>query len=160
MRHGEVNIKYWTPEHFQRLLDEHHVTALECYFLEPDFHYSENIVHPPEPWKFELDKAKLYESLIEKADRDWVKAERWLSASHKTPENIRKAKKAIWHAFRILSFGSQIVDSRKIYYDEANWAHQSIMNDPAEDWEHYETKWRTDYNTFKKGLRAATIGTE
>lgn len=158
MKRGLLNIKYWSPDHFQHLLDEHHITALECYFLPIDRGYSDTIVLPDKPWKFKLGKAKLYESLIEKADRDWAKAEKWLRAVDKTPENVLKAKKAIWHSFRILSFGCQIATLKTIFgYDEASWTYHLIMKASAEDWEYHETFWKPKYIDFKESFRKVTL---
>ena len=53
---GKVNIKLMAPEHFQRLLSEHRMTALECYFL-PLRHI---IKAHKRPWRVKQAHQKAY----------------------------------------------------------------------------------------------------
>lgn len=142
MKRGECNAKFFTPEHFQKLLDEHHIVALECFFLEKEKAYLTKDLK----WNFELQKLNLYCSIAGKTHHDWVRAKkRFLNG------DIERAKKSIFHAIRIVSFGIQISKfGRIVAYNEVNDCYKQIIEDADPNWDHYEKKWKTYYETLMK----------
>lgn len=156
MSNGLVNIRYYTPEQFQALLKSHHISALECHFLPRDRWYSETIIEPDEPWKFELHLPTLRRSLSEKASHSWVKAKKKFVSPYDRKNELLRGKKSLFHSFRIISYGIQIATLRTIFgYDEVNWIFREIMEDPSEDWAHYEEVWKPRHNEMMSAFRKA-----
>jgi len=150
MNKGLINIRYLTPNHFQRLLDEHHIMALECYHLPSD----KVLIQPDVPWKFKLDKARLRHSLSEKSSHSWVKAKKKFVSPYDREKELERGKKSLWHSIRIISFGIQIATSRSIFrYSEVNHLFKEIMDDLSEDWQHYEEKWKPVRNSMLTNFR-------
>lgn len=147
---GSVNIRYYTPEQFQALLDNHHIMALECYFLRPE----QVIVAPEHPWPFKLDKAKLRHSLSEKSSHSWVKAKKKFLSPYDRENELIRGKKSLWHSIRIVSYGIQIATLRTIFgYNEVNHIFNDIMDDQSQDWDHYEEKWKPVRNAMLTKFR-------
>lgn len=150
MTRGNYNIKLMTPEHFQHLLDEHHIVALECYFLPT--HMIE--INPPFTWNFKLSKSKLRHSFMEKVSKDWVKAKKKFTSPYDVENELYRGKKALFHSFRILSYGIQIAKFGKIiHYDEMNSYYDEIMTNPSTNWEDYEKEWKEYYNRLCSEFR-------
>lgn len=152
MIQGIVNVTCMTPSHFQKMLDQHHVSALECLFLAEKF-----VVKAPElPWDFNLDLVKLRHSFSEKSSQSFVKAKKkFISPYDWAKEERERGKKSLFHSFRILTFGIQIAANKKITdYSAANHIFEEIMTNPANDWEDYRQRWKPEFNKlateFKK----------
>lgn len=136
---GKINVKLMSPEHFQSLLDEHRMTALECYFL-PDRHI---LKAPERPWHFSLDKRKLHDAVLARVNENWTRAEMRLRRSLEDRSEAERGKKCIYHSLRLLMFGMQIAELSTISnYGAANHIFEHVMTDPSIDWEHYEKEWR------------------
>lgn len=152
---GSVNIKLMGKEHFQKLLDNHNVTALECYFLETSLLCKDKvIIPPPEPWRFELDKSKLRSSFSEKASHSWVKAKKKFVSPYDRENELLRGKKSLFHCLRILGYGLQIAHCGQItLYDEYNHIFHKIMDNPSENWEDYEREWKPVYNEMASAFR-------
>lgn len=150
MDNGQVNIRYYTPEQFQGLLNSHHITALECYYLP----YDKIIIHPPKDWEFKLHLPTLRRSISEKVSHSWVKAKKKFQSPYDRENELLRGKKSLFHSFRIASYGCQIAGLRTIFgYDEVNWIFRDIMEDPSTDWEHYESKWKESHNRLMTEFR-------
>lgn len=151
MIRGNCNIKLMTPEHFQGMLNEHHVVALECLFL-PE-HLIE--IKPQKQWKFELSLPALRHSFMEKVSKDWVKAKKkFISPYDNATDELYRGKKSLFHSFRILSYGIQIAKHKKIVrYDEMNEIYEAIMTNPSNDWLDYEKEWKEKYNFYSSEFR-------
>ena len=150
MIRGNVNIKLMTPEHFQNLLDEHHITAIECYFL-PE-HLIE--IKPEKSWRFNLSLSKLRHSFMEKVSKDWVRAKKKFISPYDVQDELYRGKKSLFHSFRILSYGIQIAKFGKIiHYDEMNNVYESILTNPSTNWEDYEKEWKEYYNKLSIEFR-------
>lgn len=151
MDRGVLNIKLMEPEHFQKLLDEHNVSALECIFL------SDNLIltNPPKPWNFELSLSKLRHSFSEKSSQSFVKAKKKFVAPYDwAAEEIKRGKKSLFHSLRILDFGIQIASFRKIVcYDTCNDLFEEIMENPSLNWDDYQERWKPEYNRMCSEFR-------
>ena len=144
MIQGDKNYKCMSPAHFQKLLDEHNISALECLFLPEEL----VIVHPKVPWTFKLDKLKLRRSISAKANHSWVKAKKKLIFPYDwATDETRRGQKSLFHSFRILNYGIQIAKDGKITnYAAANDIFEEIMTDPNISWDNYEAKWKKRHN--------------
>lgn len=151
MIRGQINLKIMTPEHFQSMLDEHHVTVLECLYLPA----SMIEIKPAKPWLFKLSKEKLRHSFMEKVSKDWVKAKKkFVSPYEHAEDEMYRGKKSLYHSFRILSYGIQIAKFGKIVaYDEMNSVYNKIMSNPSTVWTDYEDEWKAYYNSLCSEFR-------
>lgn len=133
---------------FQKLLDDHEISALECYFLPEEFRLKDNAI-----FSFTLDKAKLRHSLSKKSSNSWVKAKKKFEVE--ADRDIYVGKKSLFHSFRILDFGIQIATTGKISdYGSQNSLYKEIMRNTSEIWEDYQFLYKEKYNQlstlFKK----------
>jgi len=69
-----ININFYTPEEHQQRIDDHEISALECYFLDPKF-----VLMEKKKFTFNLDLVKLRHSLSAKSSNSWVKAKKKLT---------------------------------------------------------------------------------
>lgn len=147
---GNNNIKVMGRKHFQKLLDEHNITALECYFLPNEF-----VVYAPiSPWNFKLDLAKLRKSISEKSNHSWVKAKKKFKSPYNVPGEILRGKKSLFHSLRIVGFGIQIATRGLISnYSESNWIFEDIMSSKETIWQPYEKKWKPIHNHLMSEFR-------
>lgn len=156
-RNGEVNkgsdcsVTMMTPDHFQNLLHEHNVLALECYFVSNEFIKSEIYRH----WDFELDLSKLRHSIAEKSSQSFVKAKKKFISPYEWADDEReRGKKSLFHSLRILTFGIQIATDGKITdYSGANHIFEEVMTNPSKDWEDYQQRWKPEFNRLNTEFR-------
>jgi len=133
-----ININFYTVAEHQQRLDDHEISALECYFLpemEDDF-------------KFTLDLSKLRHSLSAKSSNSWVKCKKKLTIPQDFDLNI--GRKSMFHSFRIIEFGIQIaLHGEIVNYASCNDLYKEIMG-------YYE--WTDLFDVFK--LRYNALLTE
>lgn len=130
-----ININFFTDEGHQQRLDEHEISALECQFLSSEF-----ILKETKKYKFNLDISKLRHSLSRKSSNSWVKCKKKLTVEKDYDLDI--GRKSMFHAFRIINYGIQIVTfGRIVRYDDMNDLYHNIMS-------HYN--WDELFDTFKK----------
>jgi hypothetical protein len=68
----------------------------------------------------------------------------------------RIGKKSLWHALRILDFGTQILQHGKIInFQSMNHLYDEIVNNPCDDWEFYKHKYQPIYNALRSAFRQA-----
>lgn len=136
-----INITFYTPEEHQQRLNDHEISALECYFLKSDFYKRQTILLDDQyPFKFNLDLSKLRHSLVEKSSNSWVKAKKKLTVQKDYDLNL--GRKSLFHAIRIIDYGIQIaLVGRIMSYENCNEIYRQIM-------EIYN--WPTLFATFKK----------
>lgn len=138
-----ININFYTPEEHQRRLNEHEISALECYFL-PQHMVLFDSVHPLNRhnpgYNFELNLSVLRKSISAKSSNSWVKAKKKLTV--KKDYDLNLGRKSLFHAIRIIEFGIQIAEYGKIVdYGSSNLLFHEINNS-------YD--WAELYNRFKK----------
>ena len=98
---GVYDIHIYSPEEFQLKLDSHKFDVITAYFAP---------IIEKKKMVFTLDKSKLKNSVIQKADQSYIKARK-----HTLRKEYTEAKKSLYHSFRILNFGLQIAVTKKIY---------------------------------------------
>lgn len=148
---GYVNIKLMSKDHFQKLLNDHNISALECYFLTDRY-----VVKAPDfSWDFSLDLQKLRHSISQKSNHSWVKAKKKLLEPYDWAVDERKrGKKSLFHSFRILMFGIQIAKEGGIYdYSQANHIFEDIVTEPNDSWDTYYDKWKVKHNELFSKFR-------
>lgn len=102
-QNDQLNVHYHTPEHWQQMVDEHKIFALESIFQYDESHqYRKN---------FKLDLTKLRKEISEKSNHSWVKAKKKLLVEH----DYKIGLKSFFHSFRIIMFGTQIAIDGHIY---------------------------------------------
>jgi len=146
---GDAEITIYSEIQFQKMIDEHEISALECLFVQEEF-----IIKAAKHFDFALDLKKLRESLSHKSSNSWVKANKKFSVEKDF--NPYTARKSLFHSFRILYFGIQIATYGKIInYQEANSLLYEILNNRSEKWEDYKVKYQSSYNIMRSKFREA-----
>jgi len=127
-----ININFYTPEEHQNRLNEHEISALECYFL-PQEQVLFDCFHPlnrtprVKPFTFKLDLNTLRHSLSAKSSNSWVKAKKKLTVEK--DYDIDLGRKSLFHSFRIIEYGKQIaVHGTIVNYCSCNDLFNEIMN--------------------------------
>lgn len=145
--HDDINITFYSPDIFQRMIDEHNCSALECLWLKEEYIIKEEI-----KFKFDLDLHTLREAFSKKASNSYVKCKKKLIVEEDFNPYI--GKKSLFHALRIIIFGIQIAKNDKIIdYGEANPYLKEILDNPSEKWEDYQIKYQPIYNNLKSIFR-------
>ena len=144
IRNGDLNIHIYTPAHFASQLAGHGIAALECFFL-PD----SMILKAAPAFPFRLDRAILRRELSAKASHSWSKAHKKITVENE----LLLGRKSLFHALRILEFGSQMArDGRITDYAAANPLFVEIMEGP-EDWATLKAIWQPRFNALSSEFR-------
>lgn len=146
-----INVSFFTPEGHQHRLNEHEISALECFFLEERF-----ILKNARNYAFKLDLSKLRHALSAKSSNSWVKAKKKLTVEtekgvEENPEDV--GKKSLFHSFRIIEFGKQIAQTGKIEnYGCSNELFKEIMYSYS-DWNTLFEEYKKKYNALLTEFR-------
>lgn len=144
----KVDITYCGADIFQKMLNDHDISALECYFLP-----EEKIIKNTIVFNFNLNLSKLRESISKISSNSFVKCKKKFTV--KEDYNPYIAKKSLFHSLRIIMFGIQIAKYGKIVdYQEANYLWNEIVENENNDWEYYKEKYQPVYNKLKTEFRA------
>lgn len=153
-----VGIKYdvsvYDKETFEReLFNNHEISFLECLFLPRD-----KIIYVNQLWwkyikdTFVLHKDILRRSISAKASNSYVKAKKKLTVEK--DYDLYKGKKSLYHAMRIVKFGSQIAIYGKIVdYSVCNYLYYDIMSAYLDTWEKLEKEFKPVYNSICSEFR-------
>jgi len=140
-----INVNFFTPEGHQHRLNEHEISAMECYFLAPEFIWKEI-----KKYSFNLDLSKLRHSLSKKSSNSFVKSKKKLTVEiekgvEENPEDV--GKKSLFHSFRIIDFGIQISKTGKIEnYGSCNDLFKEIMYSYS-NWNQLFDEYKKKYNS-------------
>jgi hypothetical protein len=98
---------------FQDAINNYDISALECLSIEAD-----KVVQSKWPFKIQKwDNREMAKKIIAKASNSWHLADLQAKDDWK-----HMAKKGIFHALRILSFGLQLKEHQRIVdFEECNW---------------------------------------
>lgn len=146
-----INVNYFAADGHQHRLNEHEISALECYFLDQKF-----ILKETGKYSFKLDLSKLRHSLSQKSSNSFVKAKKKLTIEmekglENNPEDV--GKKSLFHAFRIIDYGIQIAKTGKIEdYSSCNELFKEIMYSYS-DWNHLFENYKKRYNNLLTDFR-------
>lgn len=162
-QNGLINVHVYTFEHFQQMINEHHISALECLFL------SEKLIikQSNNKFDFKLNLQDLRHSISKKASHSFVKAKKKFESPYIFTENSlieerdraiieerERGKKSLFHSMRILQFGIQIAAHGKIIdYGSANDIYNEIFKEDSVDWNDYFERWKKEYNKLSTDFR-------
>ena len=125
-----ININFYTPLEHQHRLNEHEISALECYFLPQEsvlFDSSHPLNRIGDYFTFKLDVSKLRHSLAAKSSNSWVKAKKKLTVEK--DYDLDLGRKSLFHSMRIIDYGIQIATYNTIVdYGSCNDLFHEIMN--------------------------------
>jgi predicted nucleotidyltransferase len=140
-----ININFYTPEEHQERLNEHEISALECYFLPNNLIIKEN-----KKFTFNLDLSKLRHALAAKSSNSWVKAKKKLTVEKDFDLDL--GRKSLFHSMRIIDYGRQIATYGKIInYGSCNELFQEIMN--CYTWTDMFDQYKKTYNEMCSEFR-------
>lgn len=131
-----TNIIVYSKAKFIKLIEEHHISAMECIFQNDDDPFQEY---------FKLDHTKLRKAISSVASNSYGKCKKKLRDGE-----VYIAKKSLFHSLRILMYGQQIALFGKIiHYPCANYFYNWIMEMESTDWKDYQDRFQPNYNTHK-----------
>lgn len=140
-----INTHLYREDTFQKMLDDHHVVAVECW-LNPN-----SYVNSSSNLTFTLDPSKLRQSFSATASNSWVKAKKKMDRNLPSTYNLYVGQKSAWHALRILMFAADLIKQGDINYQVANCYYDDIMT--MQTFDEISNKYKTLYNQFKSELR-------
>lgn len=150
-RYNNTSITTYSQEAFEDLVDKHKIFALECIFCPKDLVLKNKL-----DLQFKLNKSNLRHSISEKCSKDWNQAKKRFSDSQdinpvtgeRYVRKVYEGKKSLFHCFRMINFAVQVIEKGKIYnFGACNELWEELYTDPSEDWNHYDSKYYTDYNS-------------
>lgn len=149
-----INVNFYTPEEHQNRLNEHEISALECYFLPKDQMLFDTS-HPLNRkncarFTFNLDVTKLRHALSAKSSNSWVKAKKKLTVEKDYDLNL--GRKSLFHSIRIIDYGIQIATHKTIIdYGSCNALFEEIMN--CYSWTEMFDQYKERYNKICSDFR-------
>jgi len=144
---NKINVHLYSISDFQDQLNNHKISALECFFLPKD-----KLLKSSNIFKFKLNKNLLRSAISEKASHSWVKAKKKLEVEK--DKDIYIAKKSLFHSLRIIDFGIQVAKNGKIIdYSSSNNIWNEIKDDGIDDWNFYKEKYQDVFNSRMTDFR-------
>ncbi len=135
---GLINCTIYSPQGFQKAIDEHEISVLECLSLP-----EEMIILNNKQWKFDLNLNQLRSAISQKSSNSWVKAKKKLK-----DEDDYIAQKSLFHSMRMILFGKQIAEHRKIIdFKESNYLWYEIQK-----LDYSWIVWKDKYQSFRNNL--------
>lgn len=147
---GDLNCTVFSVKEFQKRLDGHDITMLECVFLPDRF-----IIQGKDyDWNAKIETYKLRRAISAKSSNSFVKAKKKFTIEE--DRDIYLGKKSLFHALRIPMIGRQIaVLGRIVDYGIANHYWPEIRDCAIDDWKHYKKKYQPIYNGIMSEFRRA-----
>lgn len=148
---SKLNATLYSPKHFQKLLDEHDISVIECFFLREDWKYE------TQKFNFNLDLTKLRKSLSSVSSNSWVKCKKKIKQG-----DDWIGIKSMFHSLRILDFGIQLAKEGKIDFKNTysdNLVDYKKYFDLLQDlstyiyWEDLKKEFQPIYNSLKSEFR-------
>lgn len=149
---GQYNLHITTPDVFEDQLEQHDIHNLECIFAP-----EEAKIQITKDYKdFKTNTWKLRKMLLSQSAWSWSKAQRRIEKN-----NIIGGIKSLFHSFRILKFGLQIMEFGRILdFSEANDIWEKLNNCEYLEWYEYQDVWlpiRKEIITkFKRSANGST----
>ncbi|AYV77928.1 MAG: hypothetical protein Edafosvirus3_6 [Edafosvirus sp.] len=140
----KISMQIYNQEEFMKRLNDQEIQIIEA--LHKPIHEKLEI-------KLTVDKIKLRNSISKRVDHSYVKAKQKLTKE----KDFYRAKKSLFHAFRILDFAIQLCK-----YDEIKeWVHlkplyDKIMTELPEkkdSWSVWEETFKKQFNALKSEFR-------
>lgn len=147
VKSGNFNIHIQTPDQFQKLLDDHHPGALECYFAPDKFKILDN-----HEFNFNLIIPRLRHSFSHTSSNSWVKCKKKLNQG-----DYHIGVKSLFHSLRIPLFGQQIAKKGYIYdFTSANYIWDKIKSKYDWTWDELDSEFRNLRNNILSDFRNCT----
>jgi hypothetical protein len=144
-----ININFYTPLEHQNRLNEHEISALECYFLPQELVLFDSF-QTGDHFTFKLDLSKLRHSLAAKSSNSWAKAHKKLTIEK--DYDLDLGRKSLFHSMRIIDYGIQIATySSIIDYGSCNVIFTEIMN--CYTWTDMFDQYKQQYNQMCSEFR-------
>lgn len=150
----KIEVTNYSNEDFKRLLNNHEISILECIFINHKNKYLNEGIHK-EINDFNIDKAKLRESISSKSSNSYVKAKKKITIEKDF--DLKISLKSLWHSIRMIDFGIQIIENGFIDPTQSNKLYDNILKDYLilnNDWDRINEKYKPIFNTtsshFKK----------
>lgn len=138
VREDEADYTVYSKPTFIEKIQEHHISALECIFQKDD---------DPFLKYFKYDAEKLRRNISAISSNSFVKCKKKMREGE---EYI--AKKSMFHSLRILMFGIQIANYKKIVnYKVANEILPTIMD--MKDWDEIKFTCQPIFNELKSAFK-------
>lgn len=139
------DIHFYGHETFNKKIQQHDIAALECLWAANENDFIKNIRS-----NYKVNLSLLRHSISEKASNSWVKAKKKIEKE----KDFYIGKKSLWHSLRIIMFGIQIANHGKIVnYQEANYLYDQIVNSPIDQWNYFNGKYKSLYNSLMTNFR-------
>jgi len=140
IKHKIVNIHLYTKNHFQELLNEHKIVAMEVYFNNKMDNFT-----------FNLNLQKLRKSISANANNSWVKCKKKLTVEK---GDYYIGIKSLFHSLRMIDFGIQIAKNGKIIdYKSSNHIWKEL-NSKYWTWDELYERFKPIYNKKMSEFRA------
>lgn len=141
---GKISFESITAEHFQQMLDENKIKALEVFF-----HKEQALIEAG--YKLTIDLQKLRTEISSVASNSWVKAKKKIEVE----KDYYIGQKSLFHSLRILMFGIQVAKTGRISnFSCANHYFKDIVREQNTEWLPLKEKYQPIYNAlsteFKK----------
>lgn len=145
-KEGNKEYQFFNEEKWLRMIQEHHIIALEGLSLPDNFIIKGDIVKYRK--FFSLDKWKLRQTISAIAENAYAKCHKKLTVEKDF--DLYRAKKSIFHSLRVLNFGKQIAEHGRIVdYQSINYLWKIIFEMETDKWEDYKTKFKPLLNNMR-----------
>ena len=136
-----IDEQYIQISTWKQMIENYDIRAIESLWLPNENIYCGSSINIPFKDIFVLDLEKLRRCISAICSNAWVKSKK--KFQYNTPDNDYKAKKSLFHVFRLFMFGIQIAKYGKIInYQEANYLWEEIYNTKTNDWTYYKEKYQ------------------
>jgi predicted nucleotidyltransferase len=136
------DLHFYSKEDFTRLLQEQEISALECYFLPPEFKRESF----PLTWSLNLEQLRA--SCAQKASNSWVKAKKKLLVE----QEPYIAQKSLFHSLRILHFAIELATTETLINFNSLSLWQEVQSLPL-DWDQWVDHFKPQYNSLKSQFK-------
>lgn len=123
---GQIQVIRYSRAGFLAAIDDYEIGALECLFIPEDKVVQQKLgfkIRNFEKSSVDYEVKRMTKKIITKASNSWFLANRDLEN-----ERFEKAEKGYFHAIRILMFGLQLKEYKKIVdFKEANYIWEEML---------------------------------
>lgn len=153
--HNGINLEIsnYNQKEFFNLLNDHDISMIECIKIDHPKKYINNEITNLVK-NFEISKDKLRIAISSKSSNSYVKAKKKLIVEEDFDINI--SLKSLWHSFRILDFGIQIVEKGFIEPTSQNKLYDEILKDYlllGNNWESIHDKYKKEHNKLNSQFK-------
>ena len=151
----------YTEDEFFDRLENNEIDVLECVCSNYDAVRKILSAYTPNfnirsddyiPFAYSVYPKKIRDNFSKTASNSWVKCKKKLTVDKDFAPRV--GKKSLWHALRLIDFGTQILCFGWIInFSSMNFLYDEIVNNECNDWEFYKNKYQSFYNALKSNFR-------